>query len=69
MTNHSTTPAPALMNEREAAAYLNLSHRTLQAWRVRGGGPQFIKLGSNVRYRPADLGAWLAENTRANTAT
>lgn len=62
------SPATALLTERQAAAILDLSHRTLQAWRVRGGGPQFIKLGSNVRYRPADLDAWLAENTRANTA-
>jgi excisionase family DNA binding protein len=68
MTNPSTNPAPALLNEREAAAYLNLSHRTLQAWRVRGGGPAYIKLGANVRYRPADLDTWLAERTRANTA-
>ena len=68
MTNPSTNPASALLNEREAADFLSLSYRTLQAWRVRGGGPQFIKLGSNVRYRPADLDAWLAARTRSNTA-
>ena len=68
MAHQSTSPVPALMNEREAAAALNLSHRTLQAWRVRGGGPPFVKVGANVRYRPADLEAWLVERTRRNSA-
>lgn len=68
MTKPSTNPVPALLNERQAAAALGLSHRTLQSWRVRGGGPEFIKLGSSVRYRPADLDAWLAERTRSSTA-
>jgi excisionase family DNA binding protein len=66
MTNPS--PSRSLLTERTAAEYLSLSHRTLQAWRVRGGGPQYIKLGVNVRYRPADLDAWLSERVRTNTA-
>jgi len=61
-------PAPALLNERQAAAFLNLSHRTLQSWRHRGGGPLFTKIGAAVRYRPADLEAWLRQQTRASTS-
>lgn len=63
-----TTPARRLETERDAAAYLNVSHRTLQAWRLRGGGPRYLKLGAAVRYDRADLDAWLDAHARANTA-
>ena len=62
------SPAPALLTERDAAAYLNVSHRTLQSWRLRGNGPAYVKLGNAVRYDRATLARFIAENTRANTA-
>ncbi|MEA3278576.1 MAG: helix-turn-helix domain-containing protein [Pseudomonadota bacterium] len=70
MSSHVETLASfrALLNEHQAAARLGLSHRTLQAWRWRGGGPRFVKLNNAVRYRPEDLDAWLADRTRSNTA-
>lgn len=68
MPNQIESSAPALLTERQAAAVLGLSHRTLQAWRVRGGGPQYAKIGSNVRYRRADLDAWVAGRVRESTA-
>ena len=40
------------------------SRRTLQAWRLLGRGPRFIKVGGrSVRYRLADVEAWLAGQT------
>jgi hypothetical protein len=65
-------PAPIagyrpLLTERQAADLLALSPRTLQAWRVRGGGPAFIKLGAAIRYDADALAAWVAEQQRANT--
>lgn len=68
MTNSAVSPARRLDTEKEAAAYLNVSTRTLQAWRLRGGGPEYVKLGNAVRYDRATLGRFIAENTRANTA-
>jgi excisionase family DNA binding protein len=62
------SPAPALLNEREAARLLNVSHRTLQAWRLRGGGPEYVKLGSTVRYARDALDRFITERTRSNTA-
>lgn len=56
-----------LLTERQAADLLALSPRTLQAWRVRGGGPSYIKLGSAIRYDAEALTAWIAEQQRANT--
>ena len=44
------------------------SSRTLETWRVRGGGPLFLKVGRRVIYRRRDLDAWLAERERASTS-
>jgi len=43
---------------REAAAWLGLSPRTLDRYRVSGDGPAFHRFGSRVRYLAADLEAW-----------
>jgi len=61
------------MDERQAARILGLSVATLQAWRYQKRGPRYVKLGNAVRYREADLRAWiesqlvepLAEGARA----
>jgi predicted site-specific integrase-resolvase len=44
--------ADAAMNEIEAAERLGLSVATLRAWRHRGKGPRFVRLGRAVRYLP-----------------
>lgn len=49
----------ALLTERQAAGFLNLSVRTLQGWRLRGGGPVYVKCGRAVRYRRQDLRAYV----------
>lgn len=43
---------------REAAAWLGLSPRTLDRYRVSGDGPAFHRFGSRVRYLAPDLEAW-----------
>ena len=58
-----------LICEKEAANVLSLSPRTLQGWRVRGGGPQFVKFGSKaVRYRLSELLSFIERRTRSNTS-
>jgi excisionase family DNA binding protein len=47
--------ATRALTEREVAALLGLSVATLRAWRHRGRGPRFLRLGRAVRYLPADL--------------
>jgi predicted DNA-binding transcriptional regulator AlpA len=44
-----------LIAEREAAALLGLSAKTLQRWRWIKQGPKFVKLGGAVRYSIRDL--------------
>ncbi len=43
----------------EAAEYLGLSASTLPAWRTRGKGPRFHKLGRRVVYFESDLVEYL----------
>jgi excisionase family DNA binding protein len=58
---------PILLTEQQAAQVLTVKVKTLQAWRVRGGGPKFIKLGRCVRYSRDSLLEFLAECTMAHT--
>lgn len=51
----------------QAAETLGLKRTTLEAWRCRGGGPRFVKLGRSVRYRQADLESFIESRTRSNT--
>ena len=53
----------SLLTEDQAAELLALSVRTLQAWRLRGTGPRFVRAGRAIRYRKADLTAWINSNT------
>lgn len=57
----------SLLTETEAAGYLKLTTRTLQAWRWKGGGPTYLKLGSSVRYRRTDLEDWLLSRQMRTT--
>lgn len=61
--------AGALLDSEGAAALLGVSRRTLEAWRIRGGGPVYVRLGPGaVRYRPADLAAWIDARLVASTS-
>lgn len=61
------TQAPALMTTQQAAAWLCVSPRTLEDWRLRGGGPFFRKLGRSVRYALSDLQAFIDRGRFENT--
>jgi excisionase family DNA binding protein len=50
----------ALLTEEEVAERLHVSVASLRRWRLERRGPQFIKVGSLVRYRPEGLETWLA---------
>jgi excisionase family DNA binding protein len=62
-TADDTRPATVLTID-EAAAYVAISKATLYTWRTRraGIGPRAIKVGGCLRYRRADLDAWLEEH-------
>jgi predicted DNA-binding transcriptional regulator AlpA len=57
-----------LINEHDVAASWSISVLTLRKWRVQKRGPQYIKIGALVRYRPEDVDAWIAEQQSPGVA-
>jgi len=56
------------LTEEQVAKWLNLSKRTLQGWRLKGGGPEFEKFGRSVRYAVVTLEAWIDARQRSSTS-
>lgn len=68
MFQSSLVDPEALLTEGEAAALLAVSKRTLQAWRLKGGGPVFVRCGRAVRYRRKSLIKWMDERSVHHTS-
>lgn len=52
------------MSTQETADYITnagvqTSARTLERWRHRGTGPEFVRIEGRVRYRPSAVRQWL----------
>jgi predicted DNA-binding transcriptional regulator AlpA len=52
-----------------AAEYTGLSRSTLEKMRLYGGGPKFLKLRRLVKYRIADLDAWMDAHLMSTTSS
>jgi predicted DNA-binding transcriptional regulator AlpA len=50
---------PELLARHELAAFTGLTVGTLARWAMESVGPHVTKLGGSVRYRKADVIAWL----------
>jgi predicted DNA-binding transcriptional regulator AlpA len=57
-----------LLKTPEVAKKLRVTKATLESWRCRGGGPQFVKYGRAVRYRPEDIEIFLEKSLRSSTS-
>lgn len=55
------------MTQTELAERWQISEATLERWRTEAGGPVFLKLGAQVRYRVCDVEAFEAEVLRDST--
>lgn len=66
---HATPDRPVryLTND-QAAQLLSLSPRTLEKFRVIGGGPRFRKFGRRVVYALHDLESWADARTHESTS-
>lgn len=53
----------AIGTAKEVAQFLGISEQSLAQDRARGVGPAYIKHGRRVRYRWADVEAYLKANT------
>ena len=59
----------ALIPEDQAAEFLGFTARALQNWRIRGGGPRFVRISSRaVRYRRRDLIEWTEQHLVSSTS-
>lgn len=55
---------PALLDTRPAAEHIGVKPHTLEIWRCTGRYRiPFVKVGRLVKYRRADLDAWLQSRT------
>ncbi len=67
------TEAPSfwyeLIGEESAAKFVDLSVRSIQGYRYKGGGPKFIRLSARcVKYRRCDLREWVEARIRISTS-
>ena len=61
--------AGQLLSDVELASFLGIAVQTIRNWRWRGEGPRFVKLGDRVvRYRPADIQAFIEAGAMAGKA-
>lgn len=59
-----------LLNEIDAAAFLDVAPGTLQGWRSTGRyNLPFVKIGRSVKYKLSDLESWFESRTRKSGAT
>lgn len=55
-----------LLSRREAAAYLGLSEQTLAIWKCAGRYDlPYVKIGRLIKYRKADLDAFIERNLKS----
>lgn len=57
--------AEPLLKAAEVARRLALEEHTLAVWRCTGRHLPFVKVGNSVRYRSADVAAFIANNLQA----
>lgn len=56
------------LTPREAAEFLGFSTSTISKLRCRGDGPAYHRVHRRIRYRHADLVAWLHDARRRSTS-
>ena len=56
-----------LLTENEVAKRLSLTTNTLRKWRCLGKGPNFIKIGSAVRYEQEEITTFIEGSIKNST--
>ncbi len=57
-----------VLTVKELSRYLGMSKETLRKYRMRGIGPEYAKIGRQVRYKFGDVLEWLELHKRESTA-
>ena len=64
MKEETRVSAPQLLRPTEAARALGLHPQTLANFRHVGKGPEYVRIGSAIRYDADGLRAFVAANTK-----
>lgn len=68
--DHHAPDGRELLRSVEVAQLLGVSTRVLEVWRTIGRGPHFARLTARcVRYRRADVTAWVESRIQSGSAT
>ena len=57
--NLGDIPKRQLLTDIEVAEYLSISISTVRRWRLKGGGPRWIRIGSSIRHHATELHAYI----------
>jgi len=57
-------PAAKLLTQEELAEYLGVSVGTIENWRYRKVGPDYIPVEGSIRYRPSAVEKYLDAKTK-----
>lgn len=63
-----TCPESPYWTTQEVSDFTRVPVGTLRQWRHARRGPRSVTIGGRVRYRKADVQAWIAEQERASAA-
>ena len=63
--NPPTSVEDARWDVEDVARFLRVPVQTLYQWRKRGYGPPAARVGKHLRYDPAVVRAWFANQTKA----
>ncbi len=61
MSKNVTEPDGPLWTVQELADYLRLPPATIYQWRYQSTGPRAFEVGRHLRFRAADVYAWLED--------
>ncbi len=59
VTSKPTDEAPDYVDDRELARRTPIKRETWQAWRLRGEGPRFFRVGRRCVYRWSEVAEWI----------
>ena len=68
LARHEKALLDPLLTVAQVSEIIGRSISTLEKDRLEGNGPPYVKMGQLVRYRPADVRAYLAERVRRSTS-
>ncbi|MFY0610449.1 MAG: helix-turn-helix domain-containing protein [Hyphomicrobiaceae bacterium] len=67
-SSHDNEPLDSWLTQRQVAAHLDISQRTLERMRSDGVGPRFSRAGKRILYHRDDVEAWLRKHSFNSTS-